>query len=309
VLLRLIRYANHLGRCFPSAEKIADDLGKDISTIYRHLSVLEDRQYIVYLRRNQSDPVTGRTLPNVYAVNPGVICLGEEHRAEAVEKWHEYHDTLKTNPLAQACNTNQQQEPAPVNQHHNNQRQKPTTTTTAIFSNGGSPFANTGSTDAHGQTAPDGATEKSEKPILQLDRARRAEQQREAQQHEVRQEKQVFRANYNSRYKTPPRIDNPLDDDKQEALAQRVRDTCRIPLKMTRGFILVYGWDTIETVLLQVNAAMDSGQEVKNPGGLYRYLLQKNLSDKALTAPREKDWSDYSEKDFTGGKWADIIES
>jgi hypothetical protein len=276
--------------------------------VYRHLSTLEDLRYIVYLRRNESDPVTGRTLPNVYAVNPGVICLGTDHQQEAIDTWLEHHQDLST-ALRHGSPTNQQQEPAPQKQHHNNQRQKPTTTTTAIFSNGESPFANAGSSDAHGQTAPDGATEKSEKPILQLDRARRAEQQREAQQHEVRQEKQGFRANYNSRYKTPPRIDNPLDDDKQEALAQRVRDDCRVPLNLSRGFILSYGWDVVETCLLQVTAAMDSGQEVRNPGGLFRHILQRNLADKALTAPRERDWSDYSEKDFTGGKWADIIES
>lgn len=278
VLLSLCQRADSLGRCFPSAERIAEDCGCQVDSVWRSLRTLEEDRFIGYLRRNEQDPITGRWLPNVYMVNPGFICIALEQQEESLRLW----DAIK--PLSDKQGTNQQQEPTPETN-----TSKPTTKTNnnnqRTFEKGGDgePPQNSESPSAKKQKA------KSKKAESEGDSASGKNQQGEAPQRSKK------RGGSAATYRNPDPIAAPIPDAILENMANRVNGL-GIPIALARGFVVGYGGDLCERALLQLGAAQSKGQKIENEGGFFRHLLQNNLVDSSLPEIlRAQSWADYSE--------------
>lgn len=56
-----------------SQRRLADELGWRVEDTAKRLSALEERGAIVIVRRGARDPLSGRNLPNVYAVHPDLV--------------------------------------------------------------------------------------------------------------------------------------------------------------------------------------------------------------------------------------------
>lgn len=294
VLISLCQRADMLGRCFPSAERIADDCGCHVDSVWTSLKTLEDGRYIGYLRRNEQDPVTGRWMPNVYMVNPHFICIALEVQDSAMQLWSSVY-TNHPMPLSEKLGTNQQQEPAP--ETNTNKPKKETN------NNNQHSLENVGAgDDSQNQKAPDSKKQKakSEKPKSQDDSDDSQNQQGEAPQ---RSKKRGSSAE-NPNYRNPDPIAAPIPDDVLERLANRVNQL-GVPIPLARGFVMAYGGEICESALLQVAAAKSKGQEIKNEGGFFRHLLQNNLIDKSLP----KILQTTNKNPYAGYSWSDFGET
>lgn len=279
VLICLCQRADGLGRCFPSAEKIADDCGCHVDSVWAALATLEENRFIGYLRRNEQDLVTGRWLPNVYLVSPHFICIALEQQDEALRLWR----AIK--PLSEKTGTNQQQEPTPRTNtiepapktNNNNQR---------TFEKGG-----VGQTPQNAESP----GEKSKKA-----KSKKAKDQGDSESGENQQgaapQRSKKRGGSAAAYRNPDAIAAPIPDVVLEELAGRV-NRLGVPIGLSRGFVVGYGAEMIERALLQV-AAAKSKQAIQNEGGFFRHLLQNNLIDSSLPAilsVQESSWAEYSE--------------
>jgi hypothetical protein len=295
VLISLVQRADSLGRCFPSAERIAQDCGCHVDSVWRALETLEQNRYIGYLRRNEQDIVTGRWLPNVYMVNPHFICIGLEQQESAMKLWTAIYSNHPM-PLSDFSGTNQQQEPAPENN-----TSKPTPQT-----NNNNQHSRESGEAGKAPQDKKSAADKSKKAKSEKQKAKSESQNAENQQGEAPQQSKKRRgsaANYNPNYKNPDPIPAPIPDDVLERLANRV-NVLGIPIPLARGFVNAYGGVLVETALLQVDAAKRHGQDFKNEAGFFRHILQNNLVDSSLPeALKPKvdnpfyglQWSDFSE--------------
>jgi len=267
VLISLVQRADGLGRCFPSAERIADDCGCHVQSIWAALEELEKERFIGYLRRNEQDPITGRWLPNVYMVNPGFICIALEQQEESLRLW----DAIK--PFYNFSTTNQQQEPAPetnliestTRTNNNNQR---------TFEKGGA-----GEPPQNAESSV-GKVQKAKKPKAKSTDSPETDESPENQQGEAPQRSKK-RGGSAAAYANPDPIAAPIPDVVLENLANRV-NRLGVPIPLARGFVVGYGSEMCEAALLQVAAAKSKGQEIKNDGGFFRHLLQNNLVDSSL---------------------------
>jgi hypothetical protein len=282
VLLSLCQRADGLGRCFPSAERIAEDCGCQVDSVWRSLRTLEEDRFIGYLRRNEQDPVTGRWLPNVYMVNPGFICIALEQQEESLRLW----GAIK--PLSDKQGTNQQQEPAPETN-----TSKPTTETNnnnqRTFEKGGAgePPQNADSSV--------GKVQKAKKPKAKGMDSPETDESPENQQG-VASQRSKKRGGSAAAYRNPDPIAAPIPDVVLENLANRV-NRLGVPIPLARGFVMGYGSEMCEAALLQVAAAKSKGQEIKNDGGFFRHLLQNNLIDSSLPqilTAQESTWADMA---------------
>jgi len=280
VLICLVQRADSLGRCFPSAEKIADDCGCHVDSVWAALSTLEQNRFIGYLRRNEQDLVTGRWLPNVYMVNPSFICISLELQEDALRLW----GAIK--PLSEITGTNQQQEPTP-----RTNTSKPTKET----NNNNQQFSESVGAGENPQSKKSAAEKskkpKSEKPKSQSDSDAGENQQGAAPQRSKK------RGGSAATYKNPDPIAAPIPDDLLERLANRV-NLLGVPIPLARGFVMAYGGSLVEAALLQVAAAKRKGQEIANEGGFFRHLLQNNLVDTSIPeilSVHESTWTEFTE--------------
>lgn len=282
VLICLVQRADSLGRCFPSAERIADDCGCHVDSVWAALSTLEQNRFIGYLRRNEQDMVTGRWLPNVYMVNPSFICIALELQEDALRLW----GAIK--PLSEITGTNQQQEPAP---RTNTSKPTPKTNNNNQQS---SESVGAGET-SQSQKSPD---EKSKKPKGQKPKSQSDSDAGDNQQGAASQRSKKRGGSAAPSYKNPDPIAAPIPDDLLERLANRI-NLLGVPIPLARGFVMAYGGSLVESALLQVAAAKRKGQEIANEGGFFRHLLQNNLVDvslpEILNAPSKTAWAEFTE--------------
>lgn len=278
VLLCLVARADNLGRCFPSAERIADDCGCQVDSVWRSLRTLEENRFIGYLRRNEQDPITGRWLPNVYMVNPGFICIALEQEQDALRLWS------AVKPLSDFQGTNQQQEPAPetsliestTETNNNNQR----SFEKAVA---GEPPQNS---ESPGQKSKKAKSRKAK----DQDNSESPEQQGAAPQRSKK------RGGSAAAYANPDPIAAPIPDAPLENLAERVHQL-GVPIALARGFVVGYGAALVETALLQVAAAKQRGQNFSNEAGFFRHLLQNNLVDSSLPKilrVQDSSWTEHA---------------
>jgi helix-turn-helix protein len=280
VLISLVQRADSLGRCFPSAERIAEDCGCNIDSVWTALKALEENRFMGYLRRNEQDIVTGRWLPNVYMVNPQFICIASEFQEDAFRLW----SAIK--PLSEISATNQQQEPTP--------RTNTKELTTETNNNNQRSIENgvLGEAPQNSESPP----EKSKKPKSKKTKSPDDSGAANNKQSEAPQRSKK-RGGSAATYKNPDAIVAPIPDAPLEQLANRV-NRLGVPIGLARGFVMSYGGAMVEAALLQVAAAKGAGQEISNDGGFFRHLLQNNLVDSSLPEilkAHDSTWAEYSE--------------
>lgn len=92
--ITLMTYADvETGVCWPQLRELASVMNMRVEDVSACMDRLEDLGIMTYIRRNQRDPVTGRVLPNVYALSPylfalrkpATLSLHHDHRGRARE--------------------------------------------------------------------------------------------------------------------------------------------------------------------------------------------------------------------------------
>lgn len=68
LFIALSTYADARGVCYPGVRELAAVTGYRVELISELLYQLEERNMLVYLRKNEKDPVTKRQMPNVYMI-------------------------------------------------------------------------------------------------------------------------------------------------------------------------------------------------------------------------------------------------
>jgi hypothetical protein len=68
LFIALSTYADARGICFPGVRELAATTGYSVEMVIELMAQLEACGMLVYLRRNERDPVTKRQMPNVYAI-------------------------------------------------------------------------------------------------------------------------------------------------------------------------------------------------------------------------------------------------
>ena len=291
VLICLVQRADPYGRCFPSVEKIAEDTGLHIQTVYKSLQTLEDTRYIGYLRRNECDPITGRFVPNVYIVSPYFICIAEDNQVEVIALWKSvYGDFVAPMPFESISYINQQQEPPSENLHHitntKNQQQQP-------------PFASESvKTDEISQDASDMQKKQKSKTASQIENESSRTQQREAPQRSENGRSSAIV----KKYANPDPMPAPLPDAIQEQLAERV-NCYGLPMPLARGMILAHGYELVKIAANQLDATAQH-QSIDNPGGFFRYLLEQRILDSGLPGVLQEAESERGELRYAVGRWA-----
>jgi hypothetical protein len=292
VLMYLVCRADSLGRCFPSAERIAQDIGSHEDVVYKTLQILEDEKYIGYLRRNAQDPITGRFLPNVYIVNPLFICLAEENQSQAENLWLQVYPNFVPT-FRHFIGTNQQQEPAPKT---NTIESVPEINTIE------SPPPTTNNNNRTFEKGDGQSPQSAESSHAQKSKRTKSEKQKAKEQDDSSGEKQQSKAQQRSEkhrrsaagYAQPEAVVAPIDDAVQEALANRVK-LLGIPIRLARGFVVEYGASLVETALLYLAAAKKRGQEFSSEAGFFRHLLQNNFVDSSLPETLIPKWTELSD--------------
>jgi hypothetical protein len=73
LFIALATYADQRGVCFPGVRELAAATGYSVELVIELLYQLEECDMLVYLRRNERDPVTRRQLPNVYMLTSALL--------------------------------------------------------------------------------------------------------------------------------------------------------------------------------------------------------------------------------------------
>lgn len=286
VLIALSGRADHVGRCFPTAERIAEDTSLHVQTVFQCLDELEMCQYIGYLRKNEYDPVTGRKMPNVYVVSPYFLCIAEDYQLEALALWKAALDSREMPVSIESFSYyNQQQEPASKNQHQgtntsNQQQQPPGPEKTANDETAAQPVEK----------------QKNRKPQKRGDETDTSNQQSVAPQ---QSEKHGSSAKITERYNNPDPIPAPLPDGLQESLANDVNKLA-IPIPMARGFVVGYGYQAVKAAYEQTLIADNDGVIRTTKAGFFRAILQRGYTDANLPdvlksdSPESWKWSDFA---------------
>lgn len=116
----LSTYADRVGVCWPQAKELSEMSGMHVETVLDALQELEACGLMVYLRRNERDPMTGRMQNNVYEI--GGPLLKADSESDSSSK----HEPIrmvkfKTDATNEITNDN--------NQYHQNQFHKPSSST------------------------------------------------------------------------------------------------------------------------------------------------------------------------------------
>jgi hypothetical protein len=112
----LSTYADRVGVCWPQAKELSETTGMHVETVLEALQELETMKLMVYRRRNERDPMTGRMLTNVYEV------FGPLLKADSDSTGSSEHEPIrmskfKTETTNEVTNDN--------NQFHQNHLQAP----------------------------------------------------------------------------------------------------------------------------------------------------------------------------------------
>lgn len=248
VLMALAGRADSVGKCFPSCEKIAQDTGLHVKTVYNALSELITYGYIKYLRKAFIDEVSGQQMNAVYQVSPFFL--------EIADKFIEQAQLLWGTTMESKLHINQQQSYASESSTIN-QPQETTTTT------------NNRGLEEKPQTA------KSE-PQPQPQK-----QQREQQAERSQRSLPIPGFAIVKKYTNPISITAPFPDELSERLAERLNQF-KISIQLARGFVFKYGYAECEKAANYYEFCA-TFQEIKSPGGFYRSILEHKLADENVT--------------------------
>jgi len=257
VLMALAARADSVGRCFPSAETIANDCALHIQTVYKALESLSSYSYIRYIRKNAYDPDTGRKMPNVYQVSPYFLEIADKFVDHAMALW-------QGQPIESKSYINQQQELTPLN---NNNIQYQETTTTTKNSNRDS--------DEKQPTA------KSEKQKATAQPTNSAPQQKSESSAIVK------------KFTNPTGIAQPLPDALSEKLAERL-NVWKIPMPLARGLIFKFGYDNVDKAA-NYTEFCSKMQEIQTMAGFFRTTLETNTHDAELVDAANKKRHEYDD--------------
>ena len=289
VLRYLCSRADGRGTCYPGIATIAADCGGwSVDTVMNYLDVLEQSGYMIYLRRNARDPLTGRQLPNVYMVNPAYIYLAPEQVEESIDLWLK-NGGEELSPIPARLESNQQQNQTQLT-NTSNYLQKPTTTTTNGTENAGET----------GIGAPPIQQQAAEPPKPKNQEKQKNGTNGESQKQQAKPTApngappNQGSANYNGHYEKLTPHKQALDT-RAEQLAERVRTECRMPISVARALILRHGADTV-----QLAADHPFVKDADNPGGALRYLV-------GVVAPGDQ-MTVQSGIDRLVGKYGDFFE-
>jgi hypothetical protein len=73
VWLCILTFADNRGIAFPGVRKLQEITGLRAESVTSALDRLESAGFICFVRRNERDPVTGRLMPNIYAVPESLV--------------------------------------------------------------------------------------------------------------------------------------------------------------------------------------------------------------------------------------------
>lgn len=104
------------------------------------------------------------------------------------------------------------------------------------------------------------------------------------------------------KYTNPVSITEALPDGLSELLAERINGY-GIPKPMARGFVFKYGYETVHKSCsyFEFVRAM---QDIQQPGGFFRHILEHGAADESLPQQQQ-----LLQRDYTGGSYADYVES
>jgi hypothetical protein len=77
VFLAVAAHADDQGKCWPGVRELADITTYPEKVVSDLLADLEEKNFVVTLRRSECDPLTGRLMPNVYAVSPDLLLVSD----------------------------------------------------------------------------------------------------------------------------------------------------------------------------------------------------------------------------------------
>lgn len=256
ILMYLACRSNQYGTCFPYGVTIARDTKICEKTVYSALAELVTYGYIKYLRNAYHNRFTNESTPPLFQVSPHFLEIADEFLSDAMALW------TGKNGNGKFYLSNQQQEPALAN-NAITQIQETTTTTN--------------NRDSEKETT----TAKSETP-------KTTAQQTNNPKDEKRESSAIVK-NYTNPILIPSEI-----EALQEALAQKLTDI-GIKIIMARGFIVQYGYAQCELAHNHLQFLL-TRQQIDNPAGFYRYLLQSNMAN-VLPSLRERDSARHTEYD------------
>ena len=104
------------------------------------------------------------------------------------------------------------------------------------------------------------------------------------------------------KYTNPVSITEPLPDGLQELLAERL-NSYKIPKPMARGFVFKYGYQEV-TKAVTYFEFVRVFQEIASPAGFFRHILEHGAADADLPEQMQ-----LQQRDYTGGAYADFVES
>lgn len=85
VLDYLVSRTNEIGVCFPGIANIADGVNQRCEDVIAIIESLVGKGYVLYVRKDERDPVTRQQLPNAYQISLDYLAINPEHYASAME--------------------------------------------------------------------------------------------------------------------------------------------------------------------------------------------------------------------------------
>jgi hypothetical protein len=282
-LQALMDYADELGICWPGIRLLVNDTGKCKEMVQQGLEELVATGCIAYLRRNARDPYTGQKLVNIYQISPVLLHVRPELEAEAWKSWN------KANGKEFALSYS--------GQDRTNTRTS--ANSTSASPNGQSQHQQT----AEGWSANMGVEDDdAPPPPPPLAKPRRTRPAQKPPQTQAPESKSTHFSPMKLPYPDIAPVDNPLPDEHDEALAQRIRNDAQMPIKLARGLIVQYGRPLVEAA-----ANHPFTQKAQRPAGYIRYLVQGNRLDPERDARFLTDHEMDVQK-YISGKYADFVE-
>ena len=239
VLMYLATRADSFGICFPAPKTIAEHIRISVDCVYDKLQELFTWNYARLQRNAFYDRLTKKSTPAVFQVSPHFMEIADKFYDEALQLWN----TGFQNRFK--TESNQQQEPT-SEQTAFNQPQETTTTTN------------------NRDSEKESATAKSEPQKQQREQTNSAPQQHS--------ESSAIVKNY-----TNPVLINHELEALQESLAVKLSEI-GIKIILARGFIAQYGYGQCELAHNHLQFLL-TRQQIENPSGFYRYLLQTNMAN------------------------------
>lgn len=262
VLMYLASRSDSLGICYPAPKTIAEHIGISVDCVYDKLQELFTWGYARLLRNAFYDRLTKKSSPAVFQVSPHFMEIADKFYQEALQLWNAGFQNRFK------TGSNQQQEPT-SEQTAFNQPQETTTTTN------------------NRDSEKESATAKSEPPKTTTKSTKQAQAEKSESSAIVK------------KYTNPILINSELED-LQEHLAQKLVGI-GIKIILARGFIAQYGYADCDVAYKHIEF-LSKRQEIENPAGFYRYLLQGGMLDK-LPSLQPKNYSGRN------SEYDDFIES